>query len=240
VLLQNECPETLTKIEREGKRFTFSHGFLARREVAELEIRISFLHSSPPPKATDDSPNPDFSRYEEISRLKEFVGEANTIVDSFDCTVHEAPNTTIRVCDLSRTVHLFAGAQVAGSLATVFGQMNPSGNLTYLRGISDFFYERGANLECLSISQGMNETFYSKAREDPAVLEAPKGGLVTFTNLQRGEAAVIEFTISPSTDNMPERTWNRNFSRRIYEIVRVYADGELVLTFANEIEVDLL
>ena len=31
VLLQNECPETLTKIEREGKRFTFSHGFLGSK-----------------------------------------------------------------------------------------------------------------------------------------------------------------------------------------------------------------
>ena len=241
-MLQNDYPERLINPDREGRRFTFSHGFVMRRDIVELEIRFSFLHYSPPPGTGENASG--FENYLEVESVRNLIGGDLLVKDEYEAEFddHPSPNT-IRILDLSRSITPFSPTDSADSIASVFAYKREENgvNLTYYRGISDFFYDREYNVDYIVIARGDNETMYSSGGEPGATIaDAPEGGVVVFSDMKKGDVAVIEFSIFPLIDHMPERTWNKNYGRKIIEVVRAYADGELAISVANTVEVDLI
>jgi hypothetical protein len=242
VLLQNSYPQRITSIEREGERFHFAHAFFVRRDMAELEIRFSLLHSSPMPEIEGNGTDHSFSNYVEIGILRDYLGIDEIPFDQFDAEVDGGPGgCVIRVCDLGRTLQCHSSPGSTDSLWDAFGQfVNGTGDPSFLRGISDFFYEREENVEYLVVARGKDEDSYSSTGGQEPIGNAPKGGTVILQDVRKGEMVVVEFSVVPHKEHMPERTWNRNYDREFYQVIRAYADGELIVAKANRVEVDLI
>ncbi len=244
VMLQNDYPPKLIDIEKEGKQMTFSHGFLARRDLVEVEIRFSFLHSSPEPALFNNQTEPSFRNYLQVAYLEKYLGGYEWLcADEFETDLEgDKKGNRAHFYDVGRTLHLFSSPSSAGSLASVFGTVAAeNGNLTYYRGFSDFFFERKDTIRYLVVSHRGNETSYSSSRSGQGnIADAPKGGTVILHYLKKGDMVVVEFSVEPDRDHLPERAWDPNYNQEILEVIRVYADGELVLTKVNVIEVDLL
>ncbi len=243
VMLQNTFPQKITSIEKEGKRFSFAHSFFARRDISELEIRFCLLHSSPAPKIDGNLTRPGFADYNEVGILREYLGAGDIPVDQFEVAVGDGSEARrLRVYDLGRIIQPFSSSGSTDSIYSVFGVLvAPDGNPVFLRGVSDFFYERERNVEYLVVARGEREDSYSsEGRGGYRIRDAPKGGAVVLKDVKQGEMVLIQFSTVPRIDFMPERTWNKNFDREFYQVIRAYADGELIVAVANRIEVDLI
>ena len=242
VMLQNEYPERITNIDREGERFSFAHAFFIRRDVAELELRFTLLHSSPPPQIQGNGTDYSFENYVDIGILRDYLGVDAVPLDLFEADVDEDPGgSVIHVCDLGLTLQCYSAPGSTGSLSGVFGQLvNGTADPVFLGGVSDFFYEREKNVEYLVVARGEHEDAYSSAEGQKPIGDAPKGGTVILQDLRKGEMVVVEFTVVPRIEQMPERTWNKNYDREFYQVIRAYADGELIITKANRVKVDLI
>lgn len=242
VMLQNTYPEELTSIAREGKRFSFAYAFFPRRDISELEIRFSLLHSSPAPEVVGNLSGHDFTHYLDVVALQDYLGVKDIPVDRFDVDVDRDPDgRRIQVYDVSRAVYPFCASGSAGSIYSVFGVLETKeGQPAFLGGVSDFFYGREKNVEHLVVAQGKAEHYYKAGGSEGSTMrDAPKGGVVILKDVKKGEMVVVEFSVVPHIDYMPERTWNRNYGRQFFQVVRAYADGELVIKKANRIGVDL-
>jgi hypothetical protein len=211
-----------------------------RKDVLELEIRFSFLHFSPPPETENNLSG--FENYMDVGAVEKVIGEDLLVIDVFEAELDGQPvPNTIHVLDLSRSLFPFSPTDSADSISSVYAYIQQGDNMSYYRGISDFFYDREYNLDYLFLAHGDNETAFSSGGEAGAsITQAPEGGVVVFRNLKIGDVVVIEFSVFPRIDHMPERTWDKNYGRKIIEVVRAYADGELVISVANTVEVDLL
>ncbi len=240
VMLQNTYPDKLTSITREGKRFSFSYAFFPRRDISELEIRFCLLHSSLTPKMVDNRSKGNFTNYVDIAAFHDYLG-ANAPVDRFDVDVDGEPDERkIHVYDLSRAVYPFCASGSADQVYSVFGILETKDGESFLRGVSDFFYEREKNLEHLAISRGKNESYYeASGLEGSGIGDAPKAGVVILRNVKKGEMVVVEFSVVPHIGNMPERTWSKKYDRQFFQLITAYVDGELVVKKANRIGVDL-
>jgi hypothetical protein len=236
-MIQNDYPESMINPGRDGKPSTFAHGFLIRRNLVELEIRFSYIHTSPSPVTDNESRG--FDGYLDLKAVEEQLGEDLLIRDVFAVELDGDPEPVeIQVLDIGRSLFPFSPTGSADSISSVFAI---GANQTFYRGISDFFYDREENMEYLVISHGKRESYYSSGGEEgSSISDAPEGGTVLLTDLRKGDVVVVEFSVFPDADHMPERTWNRNYERKIIEIIRVYADGELFLTVANAVGVDLI
>jgi hypothetical protein len=244
VMLQNTYPQQITSIEKEGKRFSFAYAFLARRDISQLEIRFCLLHSSPVPEIRGNVTEFDFADYEDVGILEDYLGVGEAPVDQFEVNLDGEPGAKImRVYDLSRAIQPFSSPGSTDSIYSVFGVLLAgNGSSTFLRGISDFFYEREMNVEYLVVAQGEREDSYSSgdSHGGSTMEEAPKGGAVILKDVKKGETVMIQFTVVPHIESMPERTWNKNYQREFYQVVRAYADGELIIAKANRVEVNLI
>jgi hypothetical protein len=241
IMIQNDYPESMINPGRDGNPSTFSHGFLIRRNLVELEIRFSYIHNSPPPETENDSRG--FKGYIDLKTVERHLGEDLLVRDVFTVeVVGEAEAEEIQVIDIGRTLFPFSPTGSADTISSVFAfREENDGDLSYYRGFSDFFYDREHNMEYLFISHGDSESYYSSGGEGGAsISDAPEGGAVLLSDLRKGDVVVVEFSVFPDADHMPERTWNRNYERKIIEIIRVYADGELFITVANTVGVDLI
>jgi len=241
IIIQNDYPDGMISPRRDGHPSTFSHGFLIRRNLVELEIRFSYIHTSLPPETENDSRG--FEGYLDLKAVERQLGEGLLIGDVFTVEVDGDPEAEeIQVLDIGRTLFPFSPTGSADAISSVFAFREENGaNQIYYRGISDFFYDREHNMEYLFISHGDSEAYYSSEGEAGAsISDAPEGGAVLLNDLKKGGVVVIEFSVLPDADHMPERTWNKNYERRIIEIIRVYADGELIITVANGVGVDLI
>jgi hypothetical protein len=240
VMLQNDFPSRLTRVDTEGKRMTFAHGFRAGRDLAEIEIRFSILHPSPDPFASDNGSSLDSHPDAEI--VEDLLGEGWLITDSIVAEVDEELNGTLYFCDLGRSIQPFSDSRSTNYLASAFCRIvDKAGEETYFRGVSDFFYDREDTIEHLVVARQGNETsFTSGPSGSTGLTDAPKGGLVTVTDVRKGEMLVVEFSVVPHPDHLPEKAWDPNYGQKVIQVIRVYADGELVLVQINVLEVDLL
>jgi hypothetical protein len=241
IMIQNDYPDSMINPGRDGNPSTFSHGFLIRKNLVELEVRFSYIHNSPPPETDNNSRG--FEGYLDLKAVERQLGEDLLIRDVFTVRVDgDTEVEEIQVIDIGRTLFPFSPTGSADTIFSVFASREENGdNLSYYRGFSDFFYDREHNMEYLFISHGDSESYYSSGGEEgSSISDAPEGGAVFLTDLRKGDVVVVEFSVFPDADHMPERTWNRNYERKIIEIIRVYADGELFITVANPVGVDLL
>lgn len=242
VMLQNTYPGGLTSIAREGERFSFAYSFFPRRDISELEIRFSLLHSSPAPDVMGNRSGHNFTDYLDVVALRDHLGVRDIPVDRFDVDVDRDPEgRRIRAYDVSRAVYPFCAPASTDGVYSVFGVLETKdGETAFLRGVSDFFYRRERNVEHLVVARGKTEMYYKAGGpEGSSMRDAPKGGVVILKDVKKGEMVVVEFSVVPHAEYMPERTWNRNYGRQFFQIVRAYVDGELVVKRANRIGVDL-
>ena len=243
VMLQNDYPSRLTSIEKEGKRMVFSYGFLARQNMAELEIRFSVLHPSPDPILSDNETGFSFHNYLDVEFLRSYLGEDDLLsVDEFEAELEGDPKSVAYIFDIGRSIQPFSSSTSTNLVASVFGYIQgKDGDRSYFRGISDFFYEREDSIEVFIVAHGPNRTSYSGGKGgEHEMKDDLKGGVVTISDVRKGDMVAVEFSLIPSTDHMPERAWSRNYGQRILQVIRVYADGTFVMAKANVIEVDLV
>ncbi len=251
VILKNIFPPVLFSQASVStrERMDFSLSLAARQNIATLEIQYSILVQVEPRFAAENASSPDpQTMAADISPISALI-EATENED----VPYEALEVEGSVRNLSYSgifydfpiVRLYSDPSVSPEVYTSFLVFQNETGTLYFEGISDFFLNRlggyadiqlpeedmaKSAITSLRIRRNENVTSYSSAPDAPTgwgnMEEAPEFGRVIFGDVKKHDTFSVDFTVD--TPRRPQK-WSA-------QVIRIYADGELVDMVVNIIE----
>ncbi len=238
-ILKNKYPLAIKTSQQE--RHTFVINIIARKPYEEVKLKFSCLSKAKPVLADRNITNkPGVTLKEiaaEITPIKTCLAAGKTSPVGYEERMVEVEinGTTYEALLLDFGEVIAAGQPVSDlSFAPTAYLLwrDKQGNLTYYQGASDFFVNRNQSIESLVISYNDNETTYRSSKEAvaspdiPTVAQAPRLGIVRFQHVKKDDRMYVMFAINSLS--VPAHTG-------MMQVVRVYADGELVAYRLNMI-----
>jgi hypothetical protein len=231
-------------------RMDFSLSLAAREDVETLEIQYTTLVQVNPVFV-----DPNQTLEGTVGEIAEGIAPIRALIQetSNDLVPHDVLEAEGSVKNLSYEglfydfplLRLYADPAISGTVYTSYLVFHNATHVTYFEGISDFFINRlggyvevelpegdemKSSIESLRIRRDDNVTSYSSADDAPAgwkdIEDTPPFGRVVFREVKKHETFSIDFTIE-----IPRRP-----QKMAAQVVRIYADGELVDMAVNLME----
>ena len=251
VILKNIFPPVLfsqaSVTTRERMDFSFS--LAARRNIETLEIQYSTLiQVEPSLKAENTSGESLRAIAKGISPIAALLEATENQYVPYEAVEVEGSVRNLRYRGIFYDfpiVRLYSDPSTSPEVYTSFLVFENETGIVYMEGISDFFLNRlggyadiqlpeedmaKSAIASLRIRRNEDATSYSSSADAPAgwssMEEAPEFGRVVFSEVKKHDTFSVDFTVE--TPRRPQK-WSA-------QVIRVYADGELVDTLVNMIE----
>jgi hypothetical protein len=251
VILKNEFPErlkaqaSLTSSEKMG----FSFGILLREDFTLAEIQYSILCQRELPSLTNASVDSDLEDIAaSVPAVSMLVKETGNDIVPFSKEEVEAEHGDEQFEGLFfdfPVVRMYTDPSLSSGVRTSFLFLEDSEETLYFQGCSDFYFNRlgglfgfvlpdgtpvRSTIEELRIWRDEEATSYTSAAVVPTgwkdIYESPDFGTVAFEDVKKNEKFSVDFTVET-----PERP-----AGLIAQVIRVFADGELLHIQINLIE----
>ncbi len=249
VILKNDYPEKLLPQASltSSERMDFSFGLLARSDFTSLEIQYSILTGEelPSSASTDGSLDGVASSVQVISSLIKETGNQIVPFDRLPVDVKWGDGRLEGLLLDFPLVRLYTDPSLSSEVRTSFLLLRNGTDVLYFEGTSDFYFNRlggsfgfllpggtplRSTIDKLRIWRDEEVLSYTSAPVVPAgwldIHESPDFGRVIFQDVRKNERLSVDFTVET-----PERP-----AGILVQVIRVYADGELLHMETNMIE----
>jgi len=251
LVLKNTYPPRLYTMASvtSKEKMDFSFSVTARRRIGRLQIQYSTLAQGEPvfvgEKPEGASPEDIGLSITPISELFKWTENEQVPNEIIPVEVKYGNRTLEGAFFDFPMLRMFTAPDLSGLVFTSFLVLKNNTDVLYFEGISDFFFNRlggfvevelpegvevRSSIESMRIRRNNNVTSFSSAPELPAgwkpIEDLPSFGTIGFSDVEEDETFSIDFTI-----DTPKRPRGL-----IAQVVRVYADGDLVEIVVNLIE----
>ncbi len=213
-----------------GPRDTTYHSFdfMVTKDLPDIVIRCGFLYKPPVPCMG----SPWGKRGAEQKRIIE--GFLETLQKDQSTTIYqtyeiEGKGGTLHIIDFTEAMATLVGEDMIKNYDTIYAlEEDENGNLSFYRGVRDFFFNSDATITEIKYSRRGMTTIYrsedaqAEGEEYPPISEAPIGK-IRMQNLSSSEK--IHFEISMGMQYMP----CHNGVIRIVRVDTGYGQGEPIL-----------